>query len=467
MPSSATDLQLVIGLGRSGIGAARLLAGQGHPVMLLEPQRSDALEHQATALRAEGIDVCLGVELTAEAFDALDLQPAAVVVSPGMRWDHPLLVELRQRGVVVHGEVVPAWRASGGVPWIGITGTNGKTTVTHLVHHLLQQGGLDAPMGGNVGNSAAELILQRCQGQGPMPHWLVMELSSYQIEAGAEIAPRIGIWTTLTPDHLERHGSVAAYRAIKRGLLERSSLRILNADDLDLQAHAATWDQAFWVSTKTPDQTAAGITPSLWIEADRIVMRRQGETIDLMDARCLNMPGEHNRQNMLMAVAAGLAVGLSGLQMEAALASFPGVAHRLERLRQVDGITYYNDSKATNYDAAEVALLALEGPLVVLAGGEAKLGDASAWIAALQRQSRAVVLFGSAQEAFETLLRDAKYTGTVVRAAGLSQAVPLAAETARSQGCRAVLLSPACASFDQYRNFEERGDHFRELVTAL
>jgi UDP-N-acetylmuramoylalanine--D-glutamate ligase len=179
------------------------------------------------------------------------------------------------------------------------------------------------------------------------------------------------------------------------------------------------------------------------------------------------MPGEHNRQNMLMAVAAGLAAGLSGSQMELGLASFPGVPHRLEYLGEREGISFYNDSKATNYDAAEMALRALEGPLVVLAGGEAKIGDAGGWVAALERQSRAVVLFGAAQDTFANLLRESRYSGTMLRVNGLEQAVPLAAETARSEGCRAVLLSPACASFDQYRNFEERGDHFRALVEAL
>jgi len=473
MPSSTTDLQVVIGLGRSGIGAARLLRAQGLPVLLLEQQHSEALEQRAAALRAEGIQVELGADLDPSRCSAAASRPAAVVVSPGMRWDHPLLIQLRQQQISVQGDLVPAWRHSAGVPWIGITGTNGKTTVTHLVSHLLNQAGLDAPMGGNVGNSAAGLVLERCCGSSSLPQWLVMELSSYQIEAAAEIAPAIGIWTTLTPDHLERHGSVDAYRAIKRGLLERSALRILNADDPDLRAHAASWDEAFWVTAGPREALPSGLQPALWIEAERIWHRRDAaaddatSAHDLMAADCLAMPGAHNRQNMLLAVAAGLAAGLGGPQMEAALGSFPGVPHRLERLRQLDGISFYNDSKATNYDAAEVALNALSGPLVVLAGGEAKLGDGSSWVAALQRQSRAVVLYGAAQALFEQLLREGGYSGSIIRAAGLDEGVPLANTAARQLGCRAVLLSPACASFDQYSDFEARGEHFRALVSGL
>jgi UDP-N-acetylmuramoylalanine--D-glutamate ligase len=170
---------------------------------------------------------------------------------------------------------------------------------------------------------------------------------------------------------------------------------------------------------------------------------------------------------MLMAAAAGLAVGLRGTQLELAFRSFPGVSHRLERIRELAGVRYFNDSKATNYDAAEVALKALQGPLVVLAGGEAKQGDADGWIDGLQREARAVVLFGAARETFQELLQRGAYDGAIHTVEGLSEAVPLARRIAAERNCRAVLLSPACASFDQYRDFEARGEHFRQLVQSL
>ena len=481
---------LVVGLGRSGIGAARLLRALGEPVCLAESRSGDALAEQAATLEAEGIPVKLGLPLDADRFDALTPPPATVVVSPGIRFDHPALEALRARGVAVQGELVGAWRAGRAVPWIGITGTNGKTTVTHLVHHLLVAGGLDAPLCGNVGTSAADVVRQRivagpaASGVSPsglsalgaslsggsfaenlaFPDWLVVELSSYQIEAAPELAPAIGIWTTLTPDHLERHGTLEAYRAIKRQLLEQSGLRILNADDADLRSRAASWDQACWI-TAGPRQAAldAGIDPHLWIEAGE-VWNADGP---LFPAAALAMPGDHNRQNLLLAAAVALAAGLTPAVIEAGCRSFPGVPHRLERIRLHQGITWFNDSKATNYDAAEVALRALDGPLVVLAGGQSKQGDAAGWIAQLHRQAAAVILYGAARQEFTGLLAAGGYGGRVESVEGLDQAVPLARQLAAEGACPAVLLSPACASFDQYSDFEARGHHFRRLVLAL
>ena len=500
MAITATDLTVVVGLARSGIGAAKLLRHRGQAVLVIESQTSPELEAKAAELQQLGIKVQLGTPLSPETFAALTTAVRSVVVSPGIRWDHPTLAWLRQQGICVQGEMELAFWASGAVPWIGITGTNGKTTVTHLVHHLLEAGGLDAPLCGNVGTSAADVVRQRivagraASGGSPsglsalgvslsepslsdaslsggssagnlaLPDWLVVELSSYQIEAAPELAPAIGIWTTLTPDHLERHGTLEAYRAIKRQLLEQSGLRILNADDSDLRSRAASWDQARWITAR-PRQAAldAGIDPHLWIEAGE-VWNAEGP---LFPAAALAMPGDHNRQNLLMATATALAAGLPPAVIEAACRSFPGVPHRLERIRLHQGITWFNDSKATNYDAAEVALRALDGPLVVLAGGPSKQGDAAGWIAQLHRKAAAVILSGAARQEFTGLLAAGGYGGRVESVEGLDQAVPLAQELAAAGACPAVLLSPACASFDQYSDFEARGHHFRRLVLAL
>jgi UDP-N-acetylmuramoylalanine--D-glutamate ligase len=452
------------------LGAARLLHHLGHAVVVLESSTAEPIRQRAQELEAQGIEVRLGAALEGSSFTALGKPVERVIVSPGIRWDHPTLEQLRQQGVAVAGELAAAWEALAATPWIGITGTNGKTTVTHLVNHLLGCAGLDAPMGGNVGNSAAELALERlAPGQKP-PDWLVVELSSYQIEACAAVAPRIGLWTTLTPDHLERHGTIANYRAIKRSLLERSACQILNADDPDLRSQAASWQRAHWVTAGHRSALPAGLDPLLWIEHDQVTSAAG----PLLDARALAMPGAHNRQNLVLAAAVGLELGLSGATMEAAFRRFPGVPHRLERIGDHRGIAYYNDSKATNYDAAEVALQALPGPLVLVAGGQAKQGDASGWIEQIKGQAAAVVLFGAAGSLFQTLLQEGGYGGQVAVVADLEQAVGLASEWAAalnlapdSQGCQAVLLSPACASFDQYSDFEARGDHFRQLVQAL
>jgi UDP-N-acetylmuramoylalanine--D-glutamate ligase len=454
---------VVVGMGRSGVGAARLLRQQGVPVVVFESRDSPELRQKAAALEAEGIGVQLATPLSPASFEALPHPPAAVVVSPGIPWDHPTLEALRQGGIAVQGELRAAWLATPDVPWIAITGTNGKTTVTHLVHHLLQHAGFDAPLCGNVGVSAAEVALERSRPGGTKPDWLVVEVSSYQIEQTPELAPAIGLWTTLTPDHLERHGTLDNYRAIKRRLLEASQRRILNADDPDLRDRAATWDTADWISAGPQDSLPAGLSPLLWVENDQVC----GALGPLFAADCLAMPGAHNRQNLLMATAVGLHLGLEPAVMEAAFRRFPGVPHRLERIRQRGGVTWFNDSKATNYDAAEVALRALDGPLVVLAGGEAKQGEARGWLEELRRQAAAVVLYGAAANAFAALLAEAHYPGSVVRCAGLAEAVAEAERLSGDGGVRAVLLSPACASFDQYRDFEARGDHFRELVAAL
>jgi UDP-N-acetylmuramoylalanine--D-glutamate ligase len=458
---------VVIGLGRSGVGAARLLKAQGQDVCVIESNCTPGLEERADALRQQGISVDLDTPLCATSI--LSLAPAVgpVVVSPGISWDHPELQSLRHAGVLVQGEVEPAWQSSRPHPWMAVTGTNGKTTVTHLLSHLLCGCGLDAPMAGNVGTSAAELVLERTQSEQGLPCWLVVEMSSYQIEACPRVSPRVGIWTTLTPDHLERHGTLDNYRAIKRQLLERCEVRILNGDDPDLRAHASSWDHAVWTSTGPRQELAPGIQPDLWIDDGRVWVERHGQTVDLLAADALDMPGDHNRQNMLLAVAAGLEAGLDGAAMEQALRSFPGVPHRLELIRQKDGVRYYNDSKATNYDAAEVALQALAGPLVVLAGGQAKRGEAAAWIAALRRQAPVVVLYGEARNTFAELLAAQGYEGQVDICTGLDEAVPLAAQRALEGHCQGVLLSPACASFDQYIDFEARGDHFRKLVMDL
>lgn len=247
-------LSVVVGLGRSGTGAARLLKTQGSKVVVLEQADSEECKQRSAELRAKGIEVRLGQPLEITSFEPWLDEMHQVVISPGISWTHPTLEALRKRGVKVKGEMALAWETLSEHPWIGITGTNGKTTVTHLLHHVLSHGGLVAPMAGNVGYSAAELALGCLEGSTPQPDWVVMEMSSYQIEAAAAVAPRIGIWTTLTPDHLERHGSLDAYRAIKRGLLERSELAILNGDDPDISRTRCSWGQSRvnWVST-VPD----------------------------------------------------------------------------------------------------------------------------------------------------------------------------------------------------------------------
>ena len=453
---------IVVGMGRSGLGAARLLKQQNRDVVVFECGNNDTLKRTAESLNQEGIQVVLGQPLTRESFQAWRDGLEAVVIGPGIPWDHPTLIQLRSEGIPVRGEMDLAWDALCQIPWIGITGTNGKTTVTHLLSHVLEASGLKAPMGGNMGLSAAELACEIAAGAAPQPDWLVMELSSYQIEAAPAVTPKIGIWTTLTPDHLERHGSLEAYRAIKRGLLERSDCALFNADDPDLRQQRSSWQRGTWVSSE--GEHPGGQPADLWIDADGMVRNRVSS---LFSADVLAMPGSHNRQNLLLVTAAALAVGLSPQQIAAALRTFPGVPHRLERLGTLAGAGVFNDSKATNYDAAEVGLRAMQEPVVVLAGGQTKRGDARGWLKQLHVKACSLILFGAGADELASLAQAAGYPGELLRCPDLDSAVQLAAAAVQRQGAAALLLSPACASFDQYRDFEARGEHFRSLVQPL
>ena len=455
-------LSVVVGLGRSGMGAARLLRGQGAEVMVLESSESEECRRRSAELETQGIDVRLGQPLEIASFEPWLGEIDQVVISPGISWTHPTLQTLRERGVPLRGEMALAWDTLGDRPWIGITGTNGKTTVTHLLHHVLSHGGLEAPMAGNVGFSAAELALGCLEGSSPEPDWVVMEMSSYQIEAATEVSPRVGIWTTLTPDHLERHGSIDAYRAIKRGLLERSELAILNGDDPEISRTRRSWGEkrVNWVSTGHCQDSANS----------RLHISRDGWVCEgarrLFTAEALGMPGDHNRQNMLLVTAAALEAGLTPGTIESALRCFDGVPHRLESLGTVQGIPVFNDSKATNYDAAAVGLQSVPDPVVLIAGGQTKQGDAQPWLQLLNERSSAVVLFGAGAEELRDLIEATAFSGAVITHPGLNEAVAHALELAQEQQAASLLLSPACASFDQYPNFEARGDHFRELIEA-
>ncbi len=450
---------LIVGLGRSGIGAARLLHAQGHHVVVIESDAGPEQQAKAQQLRAQGIQIELGCPLQLSSFTQWIDQIEQVVISPGIPWDHPTLMRLRDQGVTVKGEMAVAWQALQDSPWIGITGTNGKTTVTHLLHHVLNQAGLHAPMAGNVGHSAAELALQCMDQSQTKPDWIVMEMSSYQIESANEISPQIGIWTTLTPDHLDRHGSITAYRAIKQGLLERSKYAVLNADDAYLQSRRAHWPKAQWVSAAPTKSEPSGL--ELWINQAGQVCRKNGP---LFPANALSMQGDHNRQNLLMVTAAALQAGVDPCAIERGFRSFPGVPHRLEGLGTLHGMSVFNDSKATNYDAAAVALQAVPAPIVLLAGGLSKQGDASGWLQLVQDRVCTIALFGSDRDILLNMIQDFGYTGTVTSHQKMEDALTAAIEFGLNHKASSLLLSPACASFDQYKDFEARGDHFKGMI---
>ncbi|MGF1494391.1 MAG: UDP-N-acetylmuramoyl-L-alanine--D-glutamate ligase [Microcoleaceae cyanobacterium] len=445
----------VIGLGRSGNAAARVLKHQGWDVVVSDRNDSAKLQPQQLQLAKEGITVRLGENFQPD--PSLDL----VVVSPGVPWDISPLEKARRLGINTIGEMELAWRNLSQLPWVGITGTNGKTTTTALTAAIFQAAGLSAPACGNIGYAACELALENQVGHKVLD-WIIAEVSSYQAESSPTLAPRIGIWTTLTPDHLNRHHTLENYSSIKAQLLKRSEFQVLNGDDPYLRQHADLWPKACWTSVSGQSHLPRNPDLGVYLEDGWVV--HQGQAI--VETSALRMVGNHNQQNLLMAVAAARLAGIEPEAIAQAVADFPGVPHRLEYICTWRGIDWINDSKATNYDAADVGLNAVDAPVILIAGGEAKDGDDTRWLQTIQAKVATVLLIGAAAEKFAQRLKAVNYqsfktVGTLERA--IVEAVELAPQLA----AQVVLLSPACASFDQFDSFEHRGDYFRQLCSEM
>jgi UDP-N-acetylmuramoylalanine--D-glutamate ligase len=440
----------VIGLGKSGMAAARLLKRQGLDVVVSD-RAPTAPEGTLQALASDGITITLG-----QSFQPDPATMDQIIVSPGVPWDLPGLVSARQQGIETLGEMELAWRSMRSIPWVGITGTNGKTTTTALIAAIFQSAGLQAPACGNIGYAACEVAL------GQQPDWVIAELSSYQIEAAETIAPTIGVWTTFTPDHLSRHKTLENYYSIKAHLLKQSQQQVFNGDDPYLRSQVGQWQDACWTSVTGKANLLGDVDRGAYIEDGWAIAQREA----IVPVHSLRMVGAHNQQNLLMAVLAAKMAGIEKGAIAQAIASFPGVAHRLEHICTWNGIDFINDSKATNYDAAEVGLAAVKAPAILIAGGEAKDGDDTGWLRTIQAKAARVLLIGSAAEAFATRLEQVGYSAYEI-VETMEQGVKWGAELGEKLGAKVVLLSPACASFDQYPNFEQRGDHFRQLCAQI
>jgi UDP-N-acetylmuramoylalanine--D-glutamate ligase len=440
----------VIGLGRSGIAAAKLLIKHGYIVTLSDSNYSPNLEIQKQELETLGINVKLSDKFTPTTEDI-------IIVSPGVPWDIAPLVKAREIGIDTIGEMELAWRYLQDIPWVAITGTNGKTTTTALVDAIFQAAGLETIGCGNIGFAACELALLETK-----PAWIIAELSSYQIESSHVLAPQIGVWTTLTPDHLARHKTVDNYAAIKAKLLRNSKHQIFNGDDRYLHdLGKSDWQDATWSSVQGKQYLQGNPEHGIWIEANWVMFR--GEKV--LQADSLKMPGDHNLQNLLLAVGVAKLAGIENKSIASAVATFPGVAHRLEYICTDDGVDYINDSKATNYDAADVGLTAVKAPVILIAGGEAKEGEDLAWLNTIKQKAAAVLLIGNAANLFADRLKAIGYNNFEI-VETMANAVTRSSELAQQTNAKVVLLSPACASFDQYTSFEHRGDDFRELCQA-
>jgi UDP-N-acetylmuramoylalanine--D-glutamate ligase len=422
----------VVGLARSGVAAARALRSYGE-VIGCDTGRPDGF----TELEGEGIEVhanTAGVELLDRA--------RTVIKSPGVPQAAAVVRAARERGMCVVGELEVAWRL---LPneFLAVTGTNGKTTTVELLGAIHRAAGLDARVAGNVGTAAASLVSEIAP-----EATVVCEASSFQLEDAAAFAPECAVLLNVTPDHLDRHGSVEAYRAAKARIFASQGSEDVSVTTPSLRPSG----QARWVSFGTPDADLA-------LEDGRLFWG--GEPF--MPASDVRLRGAHNLENAMAAAAAALARGIAPGPVSEALSTFAGVPHRLEEVARIGGVLWVNDSKATNPDSARVGIESFPRGVHVILGGHLKGGGFGSLRAPLEAHCRAAYLIGDAAGQLESDLEGAGVA--LERCGDLETAVRSAARAARDG--EVVLLSPACASYDQYASYEERGAHFRSLVAGL
>jgi UDP-N-acetylmuramoylalanine--D-glutamate ligase len=432
---------LVVGLGRSGRAATRLLAAQGARVTAVDEGRPDVGDLAGVAAE---------LHLGQGGFDARGRD--LVVVSPGVPLSHPDLAKALSGGTRVVAEVeLASWFLP--QPIVGITGTNGKSTTTALCGEMLRAGSLRTFVGGNLGTPL-------CDAVGGAWDALVVELSSFQLEGIRTFHAHVAAFLNLTPDHLDRYASLDAYAEAKAHLFENQGsedVAVLNAQDPASPRMAAAGQGRRWqfglAGLPTPSAHAADGGFDIELSPGRGERYRLG-------SRALR--GQHNLENAMAAALCARALDVSQEAVQRGLDSFPGLPHRLEWIRELRGVDFLNDSKATNVDSAVVALRAMPGPLWWIAGGRGKGAPYAPLRPLLEGRTRGILLIG---EDAPQLARELAGIAPVTIAGTLEAAVRLAAERA-TQG-DAVLLSPACASYDQFKNYEERGDAFRRLVKSL
>ena len=440
---------LVVGLGKSGLAAALFLRRKGALVTVSDVRSAEALAKDIPALLEEGIMVEAGGHglLT---FRRQDL----IVVSPGVPLDTPELVQVKNFGLPVIGELELAARFLKGRV-VAITGSNGKTTTTALLGEILTAAGLPTLVGGNIGVPVVGLI-----DESTPDTWSVLEVSSFQLESTVEFRPHIAVILNITPDHLDRHGSFENYAKAKERIFAAQSaddFAVLNADNTRAaEAAVRTSAKVYWFSIEHPVQQG------VWLDSGSVVYRAAGgaEIEQIMPLKGIPLKGAHNVENVLAAVVAARLAGVTAEVIRRAVQKFQAVEHRLEYVATVNGVEYYNDSKATNVDATAKAIAAFSSGVHLILGGKDKGSDYTVLTALLRERVSAVYTIGSAAAKIESHLRGII---SLHSCETLDKAVTAAANAARPG--EVVLLAPACSSFDQFENYEQRGRAFKHLVT--
>ena len=439
---------LVVGLARTGVATALFCATRGARVTATESRTQAQIGEAVAKLRAAGVTLELGGHQ-----DRTLTEQDLIVPSPGVPADFSQLALARKAGVKIWSEIELAYRFLQG-SLVGITGSNGKTTTTALIEHILRGAGLPTFLAGNIGTPLISLVEQTKKNT-----VTVVELSSFQLELIDTFRPNVGLFLNLTPDHLDRHHTLKAYGDAKARIFENQTAddaAILNADDAPSAAYAPSKPQVYWFSRK--QRVAQGA----YLRGEEVVLRIDGEDHTVLRRGEIPLAGAHNLENVLAATIATKLAGAAVPAIAAGVRSFAGVEHRLEFVAEINGVRYYNDSKATNVDATLKALDAFPGQILVILGGKDKDSDYTVLQQPLREKAILAFLIGAAAEKIEKQI-----TGSVAieRAGTIQRAVETAAHTAHPGDI--VLLAPACASFDQFESYEQRGRIFKELVRGL
>lgn len=439
---------LVVGLGKSGLAAALFLRSRGAQVTVSDIRSAEALAKELPTLLDAGIMVESGGH-GLFTFRRQDL----IVVSPGVPVDTPELVQTRALGLPVIGELELAARFLKGKS-LAITGSNGKTTTTTLAGEILQAAGLNTLVGGNIGVPVVSLIDESSD-----DGWSVLEVSSFQLETTVEFKPAIAVILNITPDHLDRHGSFENYAFAKERIFaaqDANDSLVLNADNARAaEAAQRAKSRVYWFSVEQPVSVGA------WVEGGHIVFRSQpgASAESVMPLSSIPLKGEHNVENVLAAVCATRLAGASNQAIRTTVENFKAVEHRLEYVATLNGVEFYNDSKATNVDATAKAIAAFPSGIHLILGGKDKNSDYTQLSELLRERVRAVYTIGSAAAKIESHLRGVV---SLHSCETLDKAVSAAAAAARPG--EIVLLAPACSSFDQFESYEHRGRVFKSLV---
>jgi UDP-N-acetylmuramoylalanine--D-glutamate ligase len=439
---------LVVGLARTGEATALFCAARGAAVTATESRTEAEIGEAAAKLRAAGVMLELGGHQ-----EKTFLQQDLIIPSPGVPADAPLLRAAHGEGITIWSEIELAYRFLHGT-LIGITGSNGKTTTASLIEHILKTAGFPAILAGNIGTPLISCVEHMTEST-----VTVVELSSFQLELIAMFRPDIGVFLNLTPDHLDRHHTMASYGAAKARIFENQTeedAAILNADDPAATPYAPTGPQVYWFSGK--QRVAHGT----FVRGEDIVFRYAGKEEVVLKRREIPLVGAHNVENVLAAVTATRLAGANAAAIAKGVRSFAGVEHRLEFVTEVGGVRYYNDSKATNVDATQKALDAFPGRILVILGGKDKGSDYTVLQKPLRERAILALLIGATADKIEQQIAGSV---AIERAGTLERAVEIASHAARPGDV--VLLAPACASFDQFQNYEHRGHVFKELVGQL